>query len=636
MSRQISDSTSIATTQVATSVGFNAGEYVYSYGNNIIGSKGSAVALYPLTSNIGGVVNTDYAFTLACKLATQKGVAINSGIFTGSTAPAGTIANAATFINKINSYSSNKVAALTGGNTVAVYFTNSTTLVGAIYDSTGTIVGSPLTISTSVNSGYVGGISVTGLSDGGYVVAYLYTGTGYPYYRRVTSANSAYGAEVQIQALSYSSYISVCGLQDGGFALAYYTGSSTYSYRSYTSASVANTTDLNRAFYYYNTMYNLGAIDIICLGNGKQVVSCSNVSQAVSDPCIPTYNYYVAGGSYLYTSALAYSSVGGTFLNSVGIDTYPTNTTMMIKSCPVGTTSKYALAINCLPSALCYLYLNDSTYGSPISITNSSSAVYPVQAQGNDVYLVYDYGGTIAGEYATANSAVTQFTLGGLVNLYNTLSVNNYALSAAATRNGKIVIGYSLAVRTGTIAATVATSGTAGQFTCGNSTLSVGDKITISGVRAGTGTITGYVNPTRYSVSSVTGTSPNVTGFTLQSDAGVAIVTTAGTLTGLTYLTDLNTPQKMTITNYLVTNGASYDGANTGQAEGYNLLGVALTSAAAGTTGIVQTKGIATLAAGSQAVASPVSFNTQGTIYGGQGMGNSGTIVGTTVTLGGL
>jgi len=92
----------------------------------------------------------------------------------------------------------------------------------------------------------------------------------------------------------------------------------------------------------------------------------------------------------------------------------------------------------------------------------------------------------------------------------------------------------------GTITATVATSGTAGQFTCGASTLTVGSYILITGTRAGTGTITGYTSGTTYKVSAITGTSPNVTGFTLQTSAGAAIVTTAGTLTGLTYTKVIN------------------------------------------------------------------------------------------------
>jgi hypothetical protein len=86
-----------------------------------------------------------------------------------------------------------------------------------------------------------------------------------------------------------------------------------------------------------------------------------------------------------------------------------------------------------------------------------------------------------------------------------------------------------------TVAATVAISGSAGQFTCGNSVLAVGDTITITGTKGGTSTFTGYVSGTTYRVSSITGASPSVTGFTLTTMSGAALSTSAGTLTGLTY-----------------------------------------------------------------------------------------------------
>jgi phage tail sheath protein FI len=86
------------------------------------------------------------------------------------------------------------------------------------------------------------------------------------------------------------------------------------------------------------------------------------------------------------------------------------------------------------------------------------------------------------------------------------------------------------------IGATVATSGIAGQFTCGGTTtIAVNDLVTITGTNGGTGSITGYTSGTVYKVSAITGTSPSITGFTLTTQAGDAIVTTAGTLTGLTY-----------------------------------------------------------------------------------------------------
>ena len=78
---------------------------------------------------------------------------------------------------------------------------------------------------------------------------------------------------------------------------------------------------------------------------------------------------------------------------------------------------------------------------------------------------------------------------------------------------------------------TVAISGSAGQFTCTASTLSVGMTVTISGTYGGSGSITGYVTPTTYRISATNGT----TTFTLTTTAGVALSTGAGTPTGLTY-----------------------------------------------------------------------------------------------------
>jgi hypothetical protein len=115
---------------------------------------------------------------------------------------------------------------------------------------------------------------------------------------------------------------------------------------------------------------------------------------------------------------------------------------------------------------------------------------------------------------------------------------NNTSYYVATANFATGVFSVKAANTTGTIAATVATSGTGGQFTCGNSSLAAGDRVTITGTLGGTGTITGYTSGTTYKVSAVTGTSPNVTGFTLQTNAGSAIVTSAGTLTGLTYTTE--------------------------------------------------------------------------------------------------
>ncbi|CAB5221587.1 hypothetical protein UFOVP240_204 [uncultured Caudovirales phage] len=78
----------------------------------------------------------------------------------------------------------------------------------------------------------------------------------------------------------------------------------------------------------------------------------------------------------------------------------------------------------------------------------------------------------------------------------------------------------------------VTITGTAGQFSCTSTTLSVGQTVTITGTLGGTGTITGYTTGTVYKISATNGT----TTFTLiNATTDAALVTTAGTPTGLTY-----------------------------------------------------------------------------------------------------
>jgi hypothetical protein len=134
-----------------------------------------------------------------------------------------------------------------------------------------------------------------------------------------------------------------------------------------------------------------------------------------------------------------------------------------------------------------------------------------------------------------ANEEVKYYHGGGTAATGLSNATSYYVATAGRTANAFEV---KAAATTGTLAATVATSGTGGQFTCGASTLAANDRITITGTNTGTGTITGYATGTTYKVSAVTGTSPSVTGFTLTTEAGSALTTTAGTLVGLTYTTE--------------------------------------------------------------------------------------------------
>jgi len=146
----------------------------------------------------------------------------------------------------------------------------------------------------------------------------------------------------------------------------------------------------------------------------------------------------------------------------------------------------------------------------------------------NEEYT-YTAHGLTAGEEVKYNN-------GGSTSITGLTSGTSYYVSALGlTANAFRVAASSGASAARTALAGVAISGTAGQFTCTATTLAVGDHVLISGTLGGTGTITGYTSPKIYEVSAVTGTSPSVTGFTLTNEDTTAIVTTAGTPTGLTY-----------------------------------------------------------------------------------------------------
>ena len=92
---------------------------------------------------------------------------------------------------------------------------------------------------------------------------------------------------------------------------------------------------------------------------------------------------------------------------------------------------------------------------------------------------------------------------------------------------------------------TVVIAGTGGQITFASQAgLVTGQRLTISGTFGGTGSITGYTDPTTYILTAVTATSA-----TLTTTAGAAVVTTAGTPTGLTYTLGV-APVTVTVTGF--------------------------------------------------------------------------------------
>jgi len=191
--------------------------------------------------------------------------------------------------------------------------------------------------------------------------------------------------------------------------------------------------------------------------------------------------------------------------------------------------------------------------------------------------FTYATHGLVSGEeikyYHNGGTAVT-----GLVN------GTSYFVSALGFTTGLFRLAASESAAAGrTALAGVAISGTGGQFTCTATTLAAGDRIRITGTLGGTGTISGYATGSIYTVSAVTGTSPNVTGFTLTTEAGSALTTTAGTPTGLTY-----TPFTLVLISGTGNNAQYFDLVNATTATATAAKGTGETGTSAAHSGWVQ------------------------------------------------
>jgi hypothetical protein len=275
-------------------------------------------------------------------------------------------------------------------------------------------------------------------------------------------------------------------------------------------------------------------------GNGS-VTTCSAQSYTLSEKPV-----YVAHGSAdtfsMGNSALVYgvdtteSAAGGDNVSAVSVGTIAG--TRYLGTAPAVTFSGgggssaaatatisggAVTAITVTNTGTAYTSVPTVTIAKPRRIIPTSGITITTDT------VAYTAHGLVANEEVKYNN-------GGSTSATGLVSTTSYFVANA----GLVANAFEVkaAATSGTLVATVATSGTAGQFTCGASTLAVGDRVKITGTNTGTGTITGYATGNTYKVSAVTGTSPSVTGFTLTTEAAVAIVTTAGTLVGLTYTTE--------------------------------------------------------------------------------------------------
>jgi len=255
----------------------------------------------------------------------------------------------------------------------------------------------------------------------------------------------------------------------------------------------------------------------------------------------PSFAQIAAGGSVTWSGGASTSTatIQGAF-----------TTTLTAKSFNVITASLTATSFSTVTqnvTARSFAPATSSTY------TNALST-------GRTDFLVLQSDLTTLNSSTTVQAGDTLTVLGNGTTLSG-LTINDFAGSISFTSPGvTLYVGEYITI-TGSFTNSafnlnnVNITGTGGQFSCNNtgggaSTLRVGQAVRVTGVLnvgGGTGTISGYTNPTTYRISATNGS----TTFTLVTSAGAALTTTAGNTNFVTFQV-----QAPSITGY--TSGTQY------------------------------------------------------------------------------
>jgi hypothetical protein len=282
------------------------------------------------------------------------------------------------------------------------------------------------------------------------------------------------------------------------------------------------------------------------IGNGIATISVTAIGSGYPDGIysnVPLTNVSGSGSLALATITVSGGAVVACSVSYAGIG-YATTDTLTASNTNLGGSGSGFQAkpatINASAGFQCQVSSVTTGSVTKVVLTNDGLGYaagdilsVPADDIGKKSGIIGSLGGiTGGGFYTNSTTAAGIGTISGTVMNISSVSSGSYALGQTISGTGvspdTTITSYGTATATLT---TVVITGTAGQFSCASTTLRVGNTVTISGTFGGTGSITGYANPTSYLISETNGS----TTFKLTTLSGVALVTTAGTPTGLTY-----------------------------------------------------------------------------------------------------
>ena len=259
----------------------------------------------------------------------------------------------------------------------------------------------------------------------------------------------------------------------------------------------------NKATLFYLPNQAITTLTNIATTSGSRSVTVSTTAAGTGSLTI---------GAYVFIQGTTYGPADGYYL----IDTVTPGTsfTYLMKNNAVATGTIWINGITNLYLAFQYTGCTDAVS----SITNSGTTV--------SVTTTHPHGLHIGNYVMVRNYVATTNAPNGTWCVTSVTSPTVFSFQTINTPTGTIATSRNLT--------TVTITGTGGQFQCDTTTLWVGMRIVISGTFGGTGSISGYANPTTYFIIATNGS----TTFTLSTSlGGAAITTTAGTPTGLNYAT---------------------------------------------------------------------------------------------------